>query len=98
MAPIPSLPTTSATCSAVGSSRTQICATTSPCARALPRWQQRVGHGTADRAHVGGALDVSGAVVESWSDPQHRWALDGLTYPRLPSTRSGRAQLGWLDL
>lgn len=35
-------------------------------------------------ANIGGQLDCSGAVAKSRSDPQHRWALDGSTYSRLP--------------
>jgi hypothetical protein len=49
-------------------------------------------------AHIGGHLDCSGAVVESRSDPQHRWTLDGLTYPRLPLDPLGKGIAGWLDL
>ena len=49
-------------------------------------------------AHIGGQLDCSGAVVESQSDSQHRWTLDGLTYTRLPLDPLGKGTAGWLDL
>ncbi|MCA1600488.1 MAG: hypothetical protein LC776_02185 [Acidobacteria bacterium] len=49
-------------------------------------------------ARVGGHLDCSGAVVTSRSSPQHRWLLDGLTYPRLPLDPLERGTAGWLDL
>lgn len=49
-------------------------------------------------AHIGGQLDCSDAVVESRSDPRHRWALDASTYPRLPLDPLGRGTAGWLDL
>jgi hypothetical protein len=49
-------------------------------------------------AHIGGQLNCSGAVVESRSDPQHQWTLDGLTYPRLPLHPLGKGITGWLDL
>jgi hypothetical protein len=49
-------------------------------------------------ARIGGRLDCSGAVVQSRSGPQHRWALDGLTYSRLPLDPFGKGSTGWLDL
>ncbi|MGH3965667.1 MAG: hypothetical protein ACRDRY_20845 [Pseudonocardiaceae bacterium] len=49
-------------------------------------------------ARIGGKLDCSGAVVGSRSDPQHRWALDGLTYTGLPLDPLGNGRVGWLDL
>ena len=49
-------------------------------------------------ARIGGQLDCSGAVVESRSDTQHRWNLDGLTYSRLPLDPLGTGPAGWLDL
>jgi hypothetical protein len=49
-------------------------------------------------ARIGGQLDCSSAVVKSWSDPQHRWALDGLTYTGLPLDPLGQGSVGWLDL
>jgi hypothetical protein len=49
-------------------------------------------------ARIGGRFDCSGAVVKSRSDPQHRWALDGLTYTGLPLDPLGKGSVGWLDL
>jgi hypothetical protein len=48
--------------------------------------------------HINGQLDCSDAIVHSRSGPQHRWALDGLTYKRLPLDPLGKSTTGWLDL
>jgi hypothetical protein len=50
------------------------------------------------RARIGAQLDCSSAVVESRSDPQHRWTLDGLTYTGLPLDPLSEGRPGWLDL
>jgi hypothetical protein len=51
-----------------------------------------------DGAHIGGQLDCSGAMVESRSDQQHRWNLDGATYSRLPLDPLGKNTAGWLEV
>lgn len=49
-------------------------------------------------ARVGGQFDCSNAVVESRSDPKHRWHLDGLTYTGLPLDPLSKGRAGWLEL
>lgn len=49
-------------------------------------------------ARIDVQLDCSQAVVTSRSDPQHRWALDGVAYTGLPLDPLGEGSAGWLDL
>ena len=48
-----------------------------------------------EEATVGGVLDLTGSTIESTSDSEHRWLLDGLAYSGVPrlADRDNRAAL-----